>query len=127
MFTNAGLATRIFPSRVVCGTPSITFSSRPRISTRCCAIILGGAQFDGNAGNLRHAQHEFMIARQGNAGLAPMTAKVPTTWPSETTMGVDHAAQTRARAASRRIPWSVGFDVGDDHQAAQYTAAEQEP
>ena len=92
--------------------------------------VFGGAAFDGDAGDLRHARHELVIAGRGNAGL-----------PAVHREGADHLAvrchdgrgpggpeSPRARAASRRYSHRASVSMSATvTRRLKYTAAEQEP
>ncbi len=75
--------------------------------------ILGAAALDGDARDLRHPRHQLLVARRRQCpAWRRYTAKVPTTRPSEATMGVDQAARSDACcAASRRNSQSASVSM----------------
>src|ERR1700722_277260 len=129
-FTNAGFATRMRPSREVWYTPSIMLSKSPRnfdsllrrassAPRRSMAIPAICAIRDMSSWSLD----------RGIPGWRRYTAKVPTTCPSEATMGVDQAALKPARCAAER---RYSHNASESMSAtviwrARYTAAEQDP
>jgi hypothetical protein len=76
--------------------------------------VFGAAPFDRDAGDLRHARHQLMIAGQWQPGLALIRRKRPDDGPVRCNDGRGPRG-TQARVSggfAAELPQGVGFDVG---------------